>query len=414
MWRLCVLALIATASAQIPSLGWCPDYQPMANFNMNRFLGTWYEAERYFTVSELGSRCVTTKYEQTPEGRILVSNEITNSLTGMKRVMDGHLQVIGREGEGRIIVKYSSLPVPYDNEFSILDTDYDNYAVMWSCSGIGPVHTQNAWVLTRDRLANMQIMQSAYGVLDRFKISRAFFVKTNQADCNVFPDPAADPIAAKSAVVDVVAKNVPEVAEKIEHIVEMSIIRQIAVFLCGFVMLRMCEAQVPFLGTCPDVGVMADFNPSRYLGKWYEAERYFAVFQLGGRCVTADYNERDNGVIGVVNKQLSSLTGIMSEIQGEAHQVSRSDEGKLSVRFPSLPFAFSAPYWVVDSDYDNYAIVWGCNDFGVFHTRNAWILTRSRNPELSVLEKAYTVLDKNNISRAYFIRTDQKNCPDNE
>ncbi|XP_063357748.1 apolipoprotein D-like [Cydia amplana] len=223
MWRLCVLALIATASAQIPSLGWCPDYQPMANFNMNRFLGTWYEAERYFTVSELGSRCVTTKYEQTPEGRILVSNEITNSLTGMKRVMDGHLQVIGREGEGRIIVKYSSLPVPFDNEFSILDTDYDNYAVMWSCSGIGPVHTQNAWVLTRDRLANMQIMQSAYGVLDRFKISRAFFLKTNQADCNVLPDPAADPIAAKSAVVDVVAKNVPQVAEKIEHIVEKKV-----------------------------------------------------------------------------------------------------------------------------------------------------------------------------------------------
>jgi apolipoprotein D and lipocalin family protein len=59
----------------------------------------------------------------------------------------------------------------------------------------------------------------------------------------------------------------------------------------------------------------------------------------------------------------------MSEIQGEAHQVSRSDEGKLSVRFPSLPFVFSAPYWVVDSDYDNYAVVWGCNDFGVFHTR---------------------------------------------
>lgn len=64
--------------------------------------------------------------------------------TGMKRVMDGHLQVIGREGEGRIVVKYSSLPVPYDNEFAILDTDYDNYAVMWSCSGIGPVHTRKS------------------------------------------------------------------------------------------------------------------------------------------------------------------------------------------------------------------------------------------------------------------------------
>jgi apolipoprotein D and lipocalin family protein len=52
----------------------------MANFNMNRFLGTWFEVERYFTVSELGSRCVTTNYISTPEGRILVSNEITNYL----------------------------------------------------------------------------------------------------------------------------------------------------------------------------------------------------------------------------------------------------------------------------------------------------------------------------------------------
>lgn len=52
----------------------------MANFNMDRFLGTWYEAERYFTVSELGTRCVTTHYTATPEGRILITNEITNSM----------------------------------------------------------------------------------------------------------------------------------------------------------------------------------------------------------------------------------------------------------------------------------------------------------------------------------------------
>lgn len=62
-------------------------------------------------------------------------------------------------------------------------------------------------------------------------------------------------------------------------------------------------------------------------------------------------------------------TGIQSEIQGEANQVSRSDEGKLSVRFPSLPVNFAAPYWIVDTDYDNYAVVWSCYDFGFFHTR---------------------------------------------
>ncbi|KAJ2940627.1 hypothetical protein O0L34_g14732 [Tuta absoluta] len=222
MWRLTLLAFLATAAAQIPSLGWCPDYVPMANFNIKRYLGTWFEAERYFDVSELVSRCVKTDYSSTPEGRILVANEITNSLTGMKRIMDGHVQLIGREGEGRIIVKYANLPIPYETEFSVLDTDYDNWAVMWSCSGIGPVHTRffsshlkNAWVLTRERLAPPAVMQAAYGVLDKYKISRTFFVKTNQVECNIFPDPAAKENEAKHANVDAVEKSagpvVPEV-----------------------------------------------------------------------------------------------------------------------------------------------------------------------------------------------------------
>jgi len=43
--------------------------------------------------------------------------------------------------------------------------------------------------------------------------------------------------------------------------------------------------------------------------------------------------------------------------------------------------------------------------------RNVWILTREPKPPVAVVEKAYQVIDKNNISRAYFIRTDQKNCP---
>ncbi|CAD0194610.1 unnamed protein product [Chrysodeixis includens] len=221
MWRLLLLTFIATASAQIPSLGWCPDFQAMANFNMNRFLGTWYEAERYFTVTELGTRCVTTHYTATPEGRILVTNEITNSLTGFKRIMEGHLQKVGREGEGRVMVKYSSAPLPYDFEYSILDTDYDTYAVMWSCSGIGPVHTQNTWLLSRDRLPSLAVMQNAYAVLDRYKISRTFFLKTNQADCTVLPEPAAaSELGAKSADVPVPAEPAKEVEQPVEKRVD--------------------------------------------------------------------------------------------------------------------------------------------------------------------------------------------------
>lgn len=49
------------------------------------------------------------------------------------------------------------------------------------------------------------------------------------------------------------------------------------------------------------------FRLFQYLGRWYEAERYFAVFEFGGKCVTADYSLNENGTIKVVNSQIGAL-----------------------------------------------------------------------------------------------------------
>ncbi|EEB16576.1 Apolipoprotein D precursor, putative [Pediculus humanus corporis] len=187
-----LLLLIATfltcTLAQVPGFGWGPDYSPMADFDLDRYQGVWYEAERYFTVLEAGSRCVRSNYTKGSDGKFRVSNEITNRLTGIRRVLDGVVQNIGKGGEGKISVKYNTLPVPVDTQYSVLDTDYDNYSVVWSCSSLGPLNTQNAWVMTRERLAPGKTLQTAYGILDKYKISRTFFVKTDQNDC-LFSEP---------------------------------------------------------------------------------------------------------------------------------------------------------------------------------------------------------------------------------
>ncbi|XP_022917179.2 apolipoprotein D-like [Onthophagus taurus] len=176
------LTVCVIVNAQIPGLGFCPDYTPMDNFDMNRFLGKWYEAERYFTFTDVASRCVVTDYAQTATGRIYVSSEYTNRLTGVKRVINGNVQQTGREGQGRIQVKYQQ-PITTETNLVVLDTDYDSYAVVWSCSGLGPVHAENAWLLTRERLPSAQVLQRAYGVLDKFRINRTFFIKTQQEGC---------------------------------------------------------------------------------------------------------------------------------------------------------------------------------------------------------------------------------------
>lgn len=48
----------------------------------------------------------------------------------------------------------------------------------------------------------------------------------------------------------------------------------------------------------------------QYVGKWYEAERYFAVFQFGGKCVTATYklsHENSTSSIKVTNRQIGTM-----------------------------------------------------------------------------------------------------------
>lgn len=72
---------------------------------------------------------------------------------------------------------------------NVLDTDYKTYAVLWSCSQLGPIgHTDTFWVMTRRRLESGPGMQRAYGVLDKFKVSRTFFIKTDQTACETVAD----------------------------------------------------------------------------------------------------------------------------------------------------------------------------------------------------------------------------------
>lgn len=52
----------------------------MPDFDREDFLGKWYENSRYFTVSEVASRCIAQEYERRSDGKIYVNSEFTNRL----------------------------------------------------------------------------------------------------------------------------------------------------------------------------------------------------------------------------------------------------------------------------------------------------------------------------------------------
>lgn len=43
--------------------------------------------------------------------------------------------------------------------------------------------------MSRDRVPRGEVLQAAYGVLDKHKMNRSFFVKTEQTNCETLPPP---------------------------------------------------------------------------------------------------------------------------------------------------------------------------------------------------------------------------------
>lgn len=136
----------------------------------------------------------------------------------------------------------------------------------------------------------------------------------------------------------------------------------------------------PATGPCAVVPVVQNFDLHRYLGRWYEIERFFAPFQTGD-CVTADYGLLTNGSVSVVNTEV--VEGELNSVRGFATLGPNPLEGRLVVQFPfSSQGSFSPEgepnYTVVATDYHNYALVYSCSTFGPENKIEfSWILSRT-------------------------------------
>ncbi|XP_032793622.1 apolipoprotein D [Daphnia magna] len=166
------------------------------------------------------------------------------------------------------------------------------------------------------------------------------------------------------------------------------------------------NGQVFELGACQKPTVVSDLDVDRYLGKWFNNRNYFAVVQAKLDCITAVYAKTASG-ISVTNEGFNILTRQRSTAVGSATEI---EQGKLGVSFSDTP-ATTANYWVLGTDYDNYAVVWRCIGVGPIRISCAWLLTRDQEPTSAVIDEALAVFNANGINTAPLKVTNQKNCP---
>ncbi|XP_033838845.1 apolipoprotein D-like [Periophthalmus magnuspinnatus] len=162
------------------------------------------------------------------------------------------------------------------------------------------------------------------------------------------------------------------------------------------------SAQVISFGRCPKPAVQANFDSSRYIGKWYEIQKLPTNFQKG-ECGTATYSPKSPGVIGVFNKELLK-DGTINSIAGSAKVKNPEEPAKLEVSFNGTP---PGPYWVLSTDYQGHSLVYGCQEFGVFRGELAWILSREPTLPDETLEELHSILSAAGVDASKMVPTNQ-------
>lgn len=120
----------------------------------------------------------------------------------------------------------------------------------------------------------------------------------------------------------------------------------------------------------PDnVEPVTGFEPSRYLGTWYEIARLDHSFEEGLSKVTAEYSLREDGGIKVLNKGYSEGKGEWQEAEGKAYFVEDEHTGYLKVSFFG---PFYGAYGIFGLDKDSYQYSWVSGP----NTDYLWLLAR--------------------------------------
>jgi len=175
-----------------------------------------------------------------------------------------------------------------------------------------------------------------------------------------------------------------------------------------------------FPGQCPNFAPMAGFEWDKFSsGIWYVTRK----FSTKSSCLTYEFKTDDEGFKSVEQvRQLpySERVGLDHEYiyTGKLYAPQESSPAKMIVRFP-LNVVGSSSYVVMDTDYDNHAMVCTCQDMDLFftfaHRRSCSILQRSPTEDEEITQRMSALLDGQIDEASHdFDRIKQEGCEYNK
>ncbi|KAM3960531.1 bilin-binding protein [Aphomia sociella] len=149
MLRLVMFAFVAAASAGVLHEGKCPDIKPVENFNLTAYQGVWYEISKTPNDAEKNGKCAQAEY--TVNGDV-VKVKNTHIVEGVQKFVEGTAKLAEDANKSaKLLVTLNFGTVSRESPLSVIATDYQNYAIAYTCKydEKNKSHNDSIWVLAR-------------------------------------------------------------------------------------------------------------------------------------------------------------------------------------------------------------------------------------------------------------------------
>lgn len=132
--------------------GYPKNVTPVSDFNLDRYLGTWYEIARLDHSFERGLEQVSAEYTLLPNGKVQVVNRGFSPEKNEWKEAVGKAYLAGTDNEGFLKVSFFG---PFYSSYVVFDLDKENYQHAYVS---GPNHDY-LWFLSRSRSVDDNILK---------------------------------------------------------------------------------------------------------------------------------------------------------------------------------------------------------------------------------------------------------------